>query len=240
MFTFPTTTYSFNPRQISGLVLWLDASDPAATGTQPANNTSISTWVDKSSRGNSATQATGANQPVFVTSGLNSKPSFSTNASTQMDILVSGFPTGSTGRTGFVVITQSSGTGDPGIQYGNTSAASWSIGGVNLGGGATIYSGVFGAFETGAIILTTGTAYVLELNYPGGGTLSTQGGTVNGVADTMTTNSGNPTLNTNTSAPKIIFGAVGSYVGEMIFYNTSLTAAQQTAVRKYLRNKWGI
>src|SRR5204863_3227753 len=57
----------FTPATLKGLVLWLDGSDPAATGTPPANNTAISSWVDKSSNANNATQGTGANQPVFNT-----------------------------------------------------------------------------------------------------------------------------------------------------------------------------
>lgn len=55
----------FNPRQFSGLSLWLDGNDPAGTGTQPANNAAVATWVDKSGNGFNYTQATGGNQPLF-------------------------------------------------------------------------------------------------------------------------------------------------------------------------------
>lgn len=55
---------NFNPANISGLQLWLDASD-AATITQAAGL--VSQWNDKSGNGNHATQGTGANQPTTGT-----------------------------------------------------------------------------------------------------------------------------------------------------------------------------
>jgi len=65
----------------SGLVLWLDASDPAGTGTAPANGTSVVTWVDKSGVGNHATVNPNGQQQAntaatFETSptGFNGKP----------------------------------------------------------------------------------------------------------------------------------------------------------------------
>lgn len=55
------------PNTIPSCVLWLDANDPAGNHTQPANNSALSTWVDKSGTGNHATQATGSMQPLFKT-----------------------------------------------------------------------------------------------------------------------------------------------------------------------------
>ena len=43
------------PTQIPGCRLWLDAADPAGTGIQPANGSTITQWVDKSGLGNNGT-----------------------------------------------------------------------------------------------------------------------------------------------------------------------------------------
>lgn len=51
------------PAELPGLLYWWDASDPAGTGTSPADNTAITTWVDKAS-GNNFTLTTG-NSPVY-------------------------------------------------------------------------------------------------------------------------------------------------------------------------------
>jgi hypothetical protein len=42
------------PLNIPGCVMWLDGTDPLATGLPPAENSLISTWVDKSGRNNNA------------------------------------------------------------------------------------------------------------------------------------------------------------------------------------------
>ncbi|MBL7697956.1 MAG: gliding motility-associated C-terminal domain-containing protein [Chitinophagaceae bacterium] len=57
-----------------GLVLWLDASDVNADGTAPEDNAGVSTWKDKSSKGNNATVPFGQNPALFVSNQINGKP----------------------------------------------------------------------------------------------------------------------------------------------------------------------
>ncbi len=45
---------SFGPLKIAGCQLWLDATDPNANGTLPANASSVGTWYDKSGNANNA------------------------------------------------------------------------------------------------------------------------------------------------------------------------------------------
>jgi hypothetical protein len=59
LFALPTSAFRastnpalFSPTSIAGCQLWLDGSDPAGTGTPPANGATVSTWVDKSGLGN--------------------------------------------------------------------------------------------------------------------------------------------------------------------------------------------
>jgi Glycine rich protein len=64
----------FKPTSAGNCVLWLDATDPAGTGVQPENNSTLASWVDKSGLGNNVTQATTANQPTYVRGVVNGNP----------------------------------------------------------------------------------------------------------------------------------------------------------------------
>jgi hypothetical protein len=71
----------FNPRQISGLALWLDASDSStlfqnSDGTAPATATSdpVGYWGDKSGNGRHLTQGIAASRPTLNLTGISSKP----------------------------------------------------------------------------------------------------------------------------------------------------------------------
>jgi hypothetical protein len=52
----------------SALALWLDADDAS---TITLNGSTVSQWNDKSGNGRHATQATAANQPIYVSGGIN-------------------------------------------------------------------------------------------------------------------------------------------------------------------------
>ena len=52
----PGTALPFSPLQISGCTLWLDANDPAGTGTPPSAG-ALATWTDKSGSNNNMTAA---------------------------------------------------------------------------------------------------------------------------------------------------------------------------------------
>ncbi len=58
----------FSPLLVPNLALWLRADLGITIGT------GVSAWADQSGTGNHVVQATGANQPAFVASGLNGKP----------------------------------------------------------------------------------------------------------------------------------------------------------------------
>jgi hypothetical protein len=100
---------SFLPSSISGLVLWLDASD-SATLFQNSNCTSspvtangdiVACWKDKSASNLHATQGTSARQPIYASSSINSKPGV-TFGSVDYDVLTTSSIT-LTARSYFVV-----------------------------------------------------------------------------------------------------------------------------------------
>lgn len=63
-----------------------DFDTAAAASHIGANNGFIVTWYDQSGNGDDATQATAANQPAYVASGINSKPSLSFTATSSQSL----------------------------------------------------------------------------------------------------------------------------------------------------------
>jgi len=65
----------------TGLLLWLDASDPDNDGNasnNPANNSTVTSWTDRSGRGNNARILSGQGSPSYRTaSDMNSMPAMS-------------------------------------------------------------------------------------------------------------------------------------------------------------------
>ncbi|RYY98470.1 MAG: hypothetical protein EOO11_07980, partial [Chitinophagaceae bacterium] len=66
---FCASAFSQAPNTISGLRLWLDATDVYGNGSTPANGSAVTTWVDKSGNGSNAI-ATGTTNPVYRASAI--------------------------------------------------------------------------------------------------------------------------------------------------------------------------
>lgn len=67
----------FLPRDLASTLLWLDGNDPSDTGVAPVG--ALSTWVDKSGKGNNFSQSTPADQPFNSPTYLNAKNAISFN-----------------------------------------------------------------------------------------------------------------------------------------------------------------
>ena len=67
---FLSTTGAWSPTQLASTACWLDASDIATITL--VSGTNVSEWRDKSGNERHATQATSANQPTYISSGMNS------------------------------------------------------------------------------------------------------------------------------------------------------------------------
>lgn len=58
-----------------GMTLWLDATDPTGDGiTQPANNTDVASWQDKSGKKFHMAQSVPSSKPKYILNAMNSKP----------------------------------------------------------------------------------------------------------------------------------------------------------------------
>lgn len=233
----------FNPKWVSGLVLWLDANDPAANGTQPSNGSSLSSWTDKSGIGNSGSQGTGANQPVFNTNQINGHPGITFTATKWFNIGQTSFSTGSTGRTWFGVMRPTDVSFGYMLYYGTNARDQVWAPTIN---GSFLYidNSTDGAMSS-TTTLVNNTNYVFEQRYPGGGTVNTQLLTVNGVSQAVTYFGGGNSINTGSAVTPTV-GATGGangligIMGEVLFYNKSLSATEEKDVKIYLANKWGI
>lgn len=244
-------TQYFNPRQISGLKLWLDASDPNANGTLPSNGASISSWKDKSGVGNDYSQGTGANQPTFNTNQIAGKGAITFAANKFMSGGSTGFPSGSGARTWFAVVNTTSASSTSYIfLYGtNAFVQYWST--INIGSPFTTNSSLFididgrGSY-TSDFSFVNSTNYILEANYTAGQNVSQTGIIVNGVTKTDVPNidAVPNTVLANAYVSSNGSGAGGNawigQIAEIILYNSSLSAANQGLVRRYLANKWSI
>ena len=89
----------FSPLEISGAVLWLDATDEI---NFTFNGGNIETWSDLSPAGNNITQTTAGLQPLFVESAINSQSAVRFDGVDDF-LNTSTIISGSGGRTFFVV-----------------------------------------------------------------------------------------------------------------------------------------
>jgi hypothetical protein len=92
---------TFSPLALSGLQLWLDATDSQSITLNSGN---VSQWADKSPQGNNATQATAIRQPAYATASVNGLSSVEFDGTNDfMDITVSGIGGLATGFFAWVI-----------------------------------------------------------------------------------------------------------------------------------------
>jgi len=244
MATTITNTSLFNPIQISGCALWLDAADSASV-IQTAG--SVTAWNDKSGNGRNATPfATG---PQYIQNSQNSLPGLSFTGS---NTLRCGAFLTATNFSCFIVANKNSGNtigfGVWKVQFGSfvtmlDSTTNRIALGVN--NSATYSPSAFvNTSDLGRTCL-----YGLTLNSSTTpGSAFTFNGTFNG---TNTLISGTSTSgNANTCAQQVSVGGLienGSplyqmtgFIYEVIVYSSDLTTDQRQQVESYLAWKWNL
>ena len=77
----------WDPTEVPGCVLWAKASD---SSTIIFNGSTVAQYNDKSGENNNAVQATAANQPIYLSSGLNGRPTLSYVGSDFMTATIAG------------------------------------------------------------------------------------------------------------------------------------------------------
>ena len=262
--SFSKSVSGFDPRSISGCVLWLDGADPNATGVLPSNGSTISTWTDKSVYGNNAT--------LSVLQGTPSAPTFSTSISpgsvafngTSQLLGVSNLTADSsanTGESGFAVVNLTNYTNV------NTIFGAIAKSGQTYNTGGRQFRLDAGSIRTNrqaaATLLTTSsspsfsnsTTYLVEFvntnfsnNSSGTATLTHyQSGTLLGTFTyiaTSTTNNYQTGLTTSiggraSSATTYSEYSAGNFM-ELLLYNNGVTQTDRQLIEGYLAWKWGL
>jgi len=240
---------AIDPRDISGLSVWYDASD---WSTITLNGSAVSQWGDKSGNGLHASQSTANNQPTYaanrrnglavvtfdgvndslVTSsfadGWTAFTSFSVfNATTSIGIGLQILWTRSTDRQRAVVIQASSGASVPFSIRGH----------LNSAGGSDYDTAAFGVFNSfyymtnrwDGTTFSKPTAFTARTNKTDRANTQTGGFTASNVANTVL-RIGNRSDGTR--------GFIG-HIGELLVYSAALSAADRDKVEDYLKTKWG-
>lgn len=241
---------SFQPSDIAGCQLWLDAADDSTLTLQAGNK--VSAWLDKSSNGFIMSNATTLTQPTYVTSGWNgSYPAVQVNGagSGQHNFLsnaaFNGFNTAAWDI--YAVIRHSVGSA-VGANYG---ALMWidpdgtfiiiaaGIGGssyTTLSNFGWQHAPLPGPVTTQSPYLyqaySTGTAFGRRLNGVNPG-LSEQVRAFTGVARTGTY----PFFLANPSGG---WATCTTHFGEMMMFNRTLSDPERLQIEGYLSTKWGL
>jgi len=221
---------AFQPSQISGCIVWLDAED---ISTITLNGATVSKWDDKSGEDNHVAQATADNQPVYRAPGgvgINGKASFDYHNDNLKSDVFAGGPVNQP-DTVFLVIQYDSVGGFPHPFDGRTSGEQYySI------SSSPYYFRISAGSLVGGGIASINTPYIYEAIFNEANSSIIINGNVTG-----TGNSG-----TNSLTGVTIGGAYnGSFdlngkIGEVIVYDRALTESERNQVENYLSIKWGI
>jgi hypothetical protein len=227
--------FSFSPSSIGSMQLWLDANEVNGSGVvNPTQGTSISTWYDKSGRGNNAI---GQSNPTMSTlSSLNIVYFNSKSMNTPM-------PSGGSNYSVFIIVNHS-----PAASYQR----------ILNGGGSTSNSFLFiGSCNAGqyASFVGNGTSFNdLTVNSPAT-TVSNKMSLLEMIINTgsnypfvdgsnQTAKSGITTQFSTLNIGGVSGGDFGQaftgYTGEILFYSTVISPGNRVLNEGYLAWKWGI
>jgi len=227
---------AFSPRQVSGLGLWLDGADPAGNGIIPANNATVSTWVDKSGNANNGTSGSA----TFLTDSAGGYINFTgsqTYAITNPNIVVNQY------FTIFVVEQLQNYAGGEAAFMGGNGSFNANLHMRYVTGGGGIKFGFFGndldASVTAFLTNATQPIRIWSFSF----TASSRVIYLNG------TSIGSDGNNTQISAwGGANIGAMVSYGGqyyngkmrEVMIYSGTMATTQRQQVESYLAQKWGL
>ena len=224
-------TYAFTPECLPNLQLWLDGSDPLATGVSPRTGFFVDTWYDKSGKMN---HAVGSNSPSLTATGI------SFNGSNQS--YVSPYTANSRNETGFLLVNLKqfssllAGTSATGSRvFSGGYSTHW-----NIGPTSQLYS-TFGTTPYNTMTLVSYTYNYSSVSVYQNGALL--GSFTTNVSSYLSSGSSNPTL-IGVNCPGNIVGGypawISGTISEIIIYNSALPSLQRQDVEGFLAWKWGI
>ena len=248
--TIQPVTYStnFSPTSIAGCTLWLDGADPAGSGVLPANNSTLSTWADKSGYGLNMTGASG--QPSFLTTAFNGRPTVSfaatqdvsyqvlSNASTalfnsltNLSVFIVMYIPGTTPNFpvpialfGKVIIYMRGGSAG-GIGSGNLYP--WTYNGAGVVYNSNNYISVNNYYIC-CFQFNTNQSFFMNGDLGTGGPTAFSFGSATNIPIFI----GTSTYNTS--------DGFNGYLSEILVYTSLVTSTQRQQVESYLGQKWGL
>lgn len=224
----------FTPASISGLALWLDASD-AATITQTAG--SVSQWNDKSGNGNHMLQGTGSRQPTTGTRTINGRNVIDFDGTTDsMECAGASLLAVPSGDNYIYFVAQSDNAATSQSMFAKTGGTgAWLLtrASTNILSRQTESFGVSQlnlAFDTNPHICGVRTTGINSFVFQDTsiGTNHIDGGPRTATATSFVLGATNPG-----------FEWWDGRIAEAIIYNRALTAPEDAAVIGYLKSKWG-
>ena len=242
---------AFNPRSISGLALWLDASDSStlfqnSDGTVPATATSdpVGYWADKSGNGRHAVQATAGSRPTRSVAINTRSAVLLANGAVQRltanGVYMDALGDDTNKRITILATLQSSGQ-----------SQQKSIGEVDQSSGFGCYHNIsnIAYFDAGAGAPASRAQGALASSVITGGSVFAgrrDGGNVNQwyngalIAGGLTSATGSlRTAGDNPFSVRAVNSGSLAY-GEVLVYNRALTTDERQRVERYLAARWGI
>lgn len=214
---------AFAPTNISGLRLWVDASDFVSAGA-------ISQWNDKSGLSNHLVQATGANQPTVILNQQNSKavvyfdslkkmfPSTNIDSTTDFSMIFLSKKTESGSR----VITLSSSTANYSMMLNDDQNAYMSTPTHYQASNSTVSNTVYDVF----IGTRSGNTMIMYKN--------------NIVIASTQIAFARASTNFNQFGCNADLFYSNANIAESLFYNKVLTTQERTDISTYLSTKWAL
>lgn len=239
---------AFSPRSISGLQLWLDASDAASV---TLNGSTVSEWRDKSGGNRHATQGTANNQPPYAASSLNSRATLTLDGTS--DDMSGSLSYTLTAQTVIVVarLTAASGAGFSFARLYTQGLTSFSPAGsqdYDLSGHyipllRNVNQAGIGSYADGgirgAVAVTQNQWFVVCSRHTGS---QIQNSVNNGTAQTYThtLNRAYERYRIGNDLAQFQTGWWAGGVAEVVVYNRSITDSERTTILRALGTKWGI
>jgi len=224
----------FNPKSISGLAAWYDAS---VASSITFNGSTVSQWNDLSGNGQHQVQGSASLQPNYSATNANGKPALTTTGTQWMQ--ASAFAS-SAAATVFMVWKISSASGTPFMwQRGvvndvhsflmnpGTNQIQARRGSSNQGTLTVSDLGVTDIWRVGTLVFSTTLSRIYNGNTVGTDNTATVSAPVGNKVLTLFA------LDSGTRAGNPGFA-------EFLYYSSQLDDAQQAKVRTYLGKKWGI
>jgi hypothetical protein len=240
------TAYAFTPTSITGCALWLDGAD-SSTITMV---TGVSQWNDKSGNGYNLTQGSTGSQPTrtgnllnFVTNYNMNIPQAAINNASTWSMFFAVNPIAS---VNWFMAKQRDGVNSYNIfsttQTGGPGPNAYFTGLTNY-----LYVRMFnaGTLAASSAALTMSQLQILSFVYDGTNMLIYINGNLS------STTAGSFAIQNDTSSTNFLLGqwfgngtnynSNGNFqLGELVYFNSSLTATQRQQVEGYLAQKWGL